>query len=56
MQAIGASAVNQAVKAIAIASGYLELDGIVITCLPAFAEVMIDGNERTAVRISVDAQ
>ncbi|MEA3338014.1 MAG: stage V sporulation protein S [Chloroflexota bacterium] len=56
VQAIGASAVNQAVKAIAIASGYLELDGIVITCLPAFAEVMIDGNERTAVRISVDAQ
>lgn len=54
VQAIGASAVNQAVKAIAIARGYLELDGIDIFCVPSFTEVDIDGNERTAVRISVD--
>lgn len=54
MQAIGASAVNQAIKAIAIAHGYLQLDGIDIVCVPSFTEVEIDGQERTAVRISVE--
>lgn len=53
VQAIGASAVNQAVKAIAIANGYLEIDEIQIVCIPSFTEVAIDGQERTAVRISV---
>lgn len=54
VQAIGASAVNQAVKAIAIARGYLELDGIEILCIPSFTEVEIDSQERTAVRLSVE--
>jgi stage V sporulation protein S len=54
VQAIGAGAVNQAVKAVAIARGYLELDGIDIICIPSFVEVMIEGNERTAVRLSVE--
>lgn len=54
VQAIGASAVNQAIKAIAIAHGYLQLDGIQIVCVPSFTEVDIDGQERTAVRISVE--
>lgn len=54
VQAIGASAVNQAVKAIAIAHGYLVLDNIDIICVPSFTEVLIDGQERTAVRISVE--
>ena len=53
VQAIGASAVNQAVKAIAIAHGYLLLDNIDIVCVPSFTEVIIDGQERTAVRLSV---
>lgn len=53
IQAIGAGAVNQAVKAIAIARGYLELDGLNIVCVPSFSEVMIDGKERTAVRLGV---
>jgi stage V sporulation protein S len=48
MQAIGAGAVNQAIKAIAIASGYLTEDRIAITCSPSFTEVNIDGQERTA--------
>lgn len=56
VQAIGASAVNQAIKAIAIARGYLELDGITIVCVPSFTEVDIDGNERTAVRLSVESR
>jgi len=54
VQAIGAGAVNQAVKALAIARGYLELDGIDIICIPSFVEVMIDGQERTAVRLTVE--
>jgi len=53
MQAIGASAVNQAVKAIAIARGYLVQDGFDLVSIPSFTEVDIEGNERTAVRISI---
>ncbi|MEM7538537.1 MAG: stage V sporulation protein S [Chloroflexota bacterium] len=53
VQAIGASAVNQAIKAIAIARGYLEQDNIDLTIIPSFTEVDIEGNERTAVRMSV---
>ncbi len=56
VQAIGAGAVNQAVKAVAIARGYLELDGIDISCVPFFSEVLIDGQERTAIRITVKRQ
>ena len=56
VQAIGAGAVNQAVKATAIARGYLELDGIDIYCVPQFAEIMIDGQERTAIRLVIDVR
>lgn len=55
VQAIGAGAVNQAIKAIAIARGYLELDNIAITCVPSFSEVVIDGKERTAIRLAVES-
>lgn len=54
VQAIGASAVNQAVKAIAIARGYLELDGINIVCVPEFVEIDIEGKERTAVKFIIE--
>jgi stage V sporulation protein S len=54
VQAIGAGAVNQAIKAIAIARGYLSEDGIDIVCVPAFVEIDIDGQERTAVKFSVE--
>jgi stage V sporulation protein S len=53
VQAIGASAVNQAVKAIAIARGYLKEDGLVIACVPYFVEVRIGENDRTAIRLTV---
>jgi stage V sporulation protein S len=53
VQAIGASAVNQAVKAIAIARGYLEQDQMDLVIVPSFTEVDIEGNERTAVRMSI---
>ena len=54
VQAIGAGAVNQAIKAVTIARGYLELDGIDIVCVPMFVEVIIDGQERTAVRLCIE--
>ena len=54
VQAIGAGAVNQAVKAVAIAKGYLTLDGIDVICIPAFTEVEIEGQERTAIKLTVE--
>ncbi len=54
VQAIGAGAVNQAVKALAIARGYLQGDTIDIVCTPYFTEVDIEGQERTAVRFIVE--
>ena len=54
VQAIGAGAVNQALKAIVIAKGYLAEEGVEIVCDPSFVEVLIDGQERTAIRIVVE--
>ncbi len=54
VQAIGAGAVNQAVKAVAIARGYLQEDGIHVVCLPEFTTVIIEGKERTAIRLVVE--
>lgn len=56
VQAIGAGAVNQAAKALAIAHGYLLGDGIDLVCIPHFIEIEIDGQERTALRFSVEAR
>jgi stage V sporulation protein S len=54
VQAIGAGAVNQALKAIVIAKGYLAEEGVDIVCDPSFVEVSIDEQERTAIRIVVE--
>ncbi|MBC7319256.1 MAG: stage V sporulation protein S [bacterium] len=54
MQAIGAGAVNQAVKAIAIARGFLAPSGIELICIPAFVNVEIDNEERTAIKFIVE--
>jgi stage V sporulation protein S len=54
LQAIGAGATNQAVKAIAIARSYLEASGFDIVCVPQFTDVEIDGNVRTAIRLLVE--
>ena len=54
VQAIGAGAVNQAVKACAIARTFLEEDGLNVVCIPSFVEVVIDGKERTALRLVVE--
>ena len=54
VQAIGAGAVNQAIKAVAIARGYLQEDGFDIVCIPEFTTVDISGKERTALRFVVE--
>ena len=54
IQAIGAGAVNQAVKALALATGYLRLDGIHVSCVPEFADVTIEDNVRTAIKLVVE--
>jgi stage V sporulation protein S len=54
VQSIGAGAVNQAVKAIIIATGYLAEEDTHVACIPSFVEIMIDGQERTAIRILVE--
>lgn len=54
VQAIGAGATNQAVKAVAIARDYLRETGIEAVCLPAFIDVTIDNEDRTAIRLIVE--
>ncbi len=54
IQSVGAGAVNQAVKAIAISRGFLSPVGIEIVCVPSFADIVIDGEYRTAIRFSVE--
>jgi stage V sporulation protein S len=54
MQAIGAAAVNQAVKALVVATGYLKNDGIFVSCVPEFAEVTIDDKVRTAIKFVIE--
>ena len=55
MQAVGAGAVNQAVKAIAISRGFLSPVGIEIYCIPSFADIIIDGEYRTAIHFAIKA-
>ena len=56
MQAVGAGAVNQAVKAIAISRGFVAPNGIDLVAIPAFTKVIIEGEERTAIRFLVEAR
>ena len=53
LQAVGAGAINQAVKAIAIARGFVAPSGRDIVCVPAFTDIEIDGQERTAIKLIV---
>lgn len=54
LQAIGAAAVNQATKAVAIARGFLEMEGIEVVLVPSFNRVMIGDQERTVIRFAVE--
>ncbi|MGQ9779096.1 MAG: stage V sporulation protein S [Bacillota bacterium] len=54
IQAIGAGAINQAVKAVAIARGFVAASGMDLICIPAFTDVIIDGERRTAMKLIVE--
>ena len=54
VQAVGAGASNQAVKALAIARGYLAPAGVDLICVPAFVNITIDNEERTAIKLIVE--
>ena len=54
VQTIGAGALNQAVKALAIARGFLAPSGIDLICYPAFIDVTVDGQERTAIKLFIE--
>lgn len=56
LQAVGAGAVNQAVKAIAISRGFVAPNGIDVVAIPAFTKVIIEGEERTAIKFLVEAR
>lgn len=53
IQAVGAGAINQSIKAIAIARGFVSPSGIDLVCIPAFSDIVIDGEERTAIKLIV---
>jgi len=54
VQVVGAGALNQAIKAMAIARGYVAASGIDLVCVPSFADIEIDGERRTAIRLVIE--
>jgi len=56
IQAVGAGALNQAIKAIAIARGFVAPTGVNLICIPAFQDITIDNEERTAIKIIIEAK
>lgn len=54
IQAIGAGALNQSIKAIAIARGFVAPSGIDLICIPAFTDIQIEGEARTAIKLIVE--
>ena len=56
IQAVGAGALNQAIKAIAIARGFVAPSGKNLTCIPAFSDITIEGEEKTAIKLIVEAK
>ncbi|WP_317404063.1 stage V sporulation protein S [Megamonas funiformis] len=56
LQVVGAGALNQAVKAVAIARGFVAPSGIDLVCVPAFADIEIDGEERTAIKLIIESR
>ena len=56
IQAIGAGALNQAIKSVAIARGFVAPSGKNLVCVPAFTDIVIDGEERTAIKLIIEAR
>lgn len=54
IQTIGAGAVNQAIKSVAIARGYVAPNGIELVCIPAFSQLDVDGEIKTSIKFSVE--
>jgi len=54
LQAVGAGAINQTIKAIAISRGYVAPSGVNLICVPAFIDIEIDGEKRTAMKFIVE--
>jgi stage V sporulation protein S len=54
LQAVGAGAINQAIKAVAIARSYLKTSQIDLACVPSFIDVEINGNERTGISLAIE--
>ena len=54
VQAIGAGAVNQSIKAMVLAKNYLQSEGVAIACVPEFVEIDIEGKVRTAVKLVIE--
>ena len=56
IQAVGAGALNQAIKAVAIARGFVAPSGVDLVCIPAFAEVEVEGEDRTGIKLIVESR
>ena len=56
IQAIGAGALNQAIKAVAIARGFVAPAGVDLVCIPAFAEVQVEGEDRTGIKLIIESR
>ena len=54
IQAIGAGALNQAIKSIAIARGFVAPSGLDLICVPAFTDIEIDGEKKTAIKLIIE--
>ena len=54
IQAIGAGALNQAIKSIAIARGFVAPSGLDLICVPAFTDIEIDGEQKTAIKLIIE--
>lgn len=56
IQAVGAGALNQAIKAVAIARGFLAPSGKNLVCIPAFTDISIEGEDRTAIKLIIETK
>jgi len=56
IQAVGAKALNQAVKAVAITRGFIAPNGVDLVCVPSFIDIEIDGEKRTAMKLIVTSR
>ena len=56
IQTIGAGSLNQAIKAVAIARGFVAPSGVDLVCIPAFAEVEVEGEDRTGIKLIVESR